>query len=261
MTLNELIVNVESIYPFNLSEKWDNGGYQVSDRNMTVNRILLTIDLTEKVIEKCIEKEVDLIISHHPFIFDPILKIDVTETKGKMIRSLIMNQINCVSFHTNFDQAHHGMNWAISQQLNLEGFSVLVPNDNDPKYGFGGIGVIEKEIDLHSFINFLKAQFNLEGIRVYNGQKKRIHRIAFCGGAGADFIGNAADKGADVYITGDLGHHDGQKAYENDIILIDATHYGLEWVFLPLMEKKLKTINSDLEVFTYDRNDYAFENY
>lgn len=96
-----------------------------------------------------------------------------------------------------------------------------------------------KEIGAPDFIEKVKSAFGLEHISAGGYMAHSITKVAICGGAGKSFIDDAISHGCDAYVTGDLSHHDYQKAYENKIMLIDATHYASEKVFLEIIKNTL----------------------
>ncbi len=97
--------------------------------------------------------------------------------------------------------------------------------------GLGKIGVLNHPMEAAMFISHVKESLSLTVLRGAGVVPEIIRRVAICSGAGADMIGLAKSKRADVLITGDLKHHDGQRALENNFWVLDAGHYGTEkWV-------------------------------
>lgn len=117
----------------------------------------------------------------------------------------------------------------------------IYPLENEGKvYGVGRIGELEEEITLEKFSKVVKKVLNCDIIKVYGNINKIIKKIAVCGGSGAPFIKDAFKNNADVYITGDIKHHDAQEALELGICLIDANHYHTEKVILKELKKTLE---------------------
>ncbi len=120
------------------------------------------------------------------------------------------------------------------------------------------IGEVE-EISAYDFIENIKTAFGLKHIYAGGYMPRAIKKAAVCGGAGKSFINDAISYGCDVYVTGDLSHHDYQKAYENKIMLIDATHYASEKVFLEIVKNTLVTEKigfNDNNIKCSDQQDY-----
>ena len=117
MKLNRLINFLEEKFPIFLAEEWDNVGLQIGKRDSKINGILLSLDLTEKVIDKAIEIGANLIITHHPLIFKPLKNISSDSLMGKKIMKLIENGISVYSMHTNLDSGKSGLNDFLGENI------------------------------------------------------------------------------------------------------------------------------------------------
>ena len=93
----------------------------------------------------------------------------------------------------------------------------------------GRIGMLPEPVTLKAFAQRVKKALNAEFVRVVQANDKMIQKVALCSGAGADFIGQAAFKGADVYLTGDVKYHDAQRAVQQNINLVDGGHFPTEF--------------------------------
>lgn len=126
MKLSKLIKNFELFYPTHLASEWDNVGLQIGDINKEVKVILTALEITEDVIDEAIEKNVDLIISHHPLIFKNIKNLAYNNSHNNKIVTLIKNDIAVYAAHTNVDIANNGMNDWLAQVLEVERVRPLV---------------------------------------------------------------------------------------------------------------------------------------
>lgn len=134
MKCKEIMDIMEKLAPRELAESWDNVGLQIGDMEDGIKKILVTLDVTEEVVDEAIEKDIDMIISHHPFIFKPINNIIVGDPKGRIIKKLIKNDINLYVSHTNIDIAENGLNDMLAKKLNLENISILSPSQKEKFY-------------------------------------------------------------------------------------------------------------------------------
>lgn len=125
MKLKSLIKKIESKYPLDLAYDWDNVGLLVGDFNMDIKRVLVVLEANEKVIDEAIDNNIDLIITHHPFIFKKINKINTGDFKGKLIHKLIKNDIALYSMHTNFDIAFDGLNDYFMEVMEFKNSKIL----------------------------------------------------------------------------------------------------------------------------------------
>jgi len=333
--LSEIIKVIEAIAPKVLAEDWDNVGLQIGCHQQQVERILVTLDVTPAVIEEAVNRKVDLIIAHHPFIFKGLKTLSADDEKGRLITRLIKHDIAIYIAHTNLDKAEFGLNDFLARKLGLETIRPLEPSDPEKFYklvvyapndatdkivevfgkngagaigaydyctfrsagigtfrpltesnpfigkvntienvneerieailpkrllntminqmkknhpyeemaydviplengrimngnGFGKIGLLNEPMKAKDFIQYVKDALNLDTLRGAGILPEMVKRVALCSGAGADMIGIAKSKRADVLITGDLKHHEGQRAAENNFWVLDAGHFGTE---------------------------------
>jgi len=122
-----LIKQLEKWAPISLSESWDASGFQVGDPTRDIQSVLLCLDVTEKVLGEAEALKADMIISHHPFIFQPLTSLQTHEGKGKMIQRVLQRNICVYSMHTNLDKAEGGMNDYAASLLGLSEVTVMVP--------------------------------------------------------------------------------------------------------------------------------------
>lgn len=258
--LNKITCLLEAIAPKNLAEAWDNVGLQLGDSNQEISRILLTLDVTEKVVREAINLKVDLIISHHPFIFKGLKTLSTDTLKGRMIKELIENEIAIYVAHTNLDKAELGLNNYVANKLGLTEITSLLPeikvaemtNDRNASinnlswhdHGLGKIGKLETRLSPQEWVAVVKKSLAISDLYGAGKPPKKIGRVGLCTGAGADLMELAKSKKADVFITGDVKYHEGQRAEELGLWLLNAGHFGTEkWVcpyFEALLQRELK---------------------
>lgn len=134
MKLKSFIKKIEQKYPLNLAYDWDNVGLIVGDFESEVKKVMVCLEANEKIIDEAIDKNVDLIITHHPFIFSKMQKITTSELKGKLIHKLIKNNISIYSMHTNFDIAFDGLNDYFVDMVDLENVKILDKTNRENLY-------------------------------------------------------------------------------------------------------------------------------
>ena len=121
--------------------------------------------------------------------------------------------------------------------------------------GLGKIGVLKETMTPEAFIEYVKKALSLSHVRAAGNEPAKVRKVALCTGSGAEFIGLAKVKKADVYITGDLKYHDAQRAAENNLWVIDAGHFGTEKMVVGLLENLLREKVDDQEI-EYVRSNY-----
>ncbi len=127
MKLEELCSYLDSAVPLSFQEGYDNSGIQVGVPYKEISSALLSIDITEEVLEEAISEGNDIIITHHPLIFNPLKKITGSSMTERILIKAIQSGIAVYSAHTNLDAFSNGVSRKIAQKLNLHNISVLSP--------------------------------------------------------------------------------------------------------------------------------------
>lgn len=167
------IINIMNKWALpNLIDEWDNTGFQIGDPNREVSKILISLDLDRDVVNKAIEEDVQMIITHHPIIFKPIKSIIYNSYKEKLIYDIIKKDIVVYNAHTNLDLAKGGVNDILA---NIFGLSSVEPlNDVHeeklfkfvvfvPKSHAGVIRNILGEEGAGFIGNYSHCTYNIEG--------------------------------------------------------------------------------------------------
>jgi len=110
---------IEKWAPKHLAYDWDNVGLQVGSHQNEARKVMITLDVTESVVDEAVNKKVDLIIAHHPLLFKPLNQIDINHPKGRTIQKLIQNNITVYATHTNLDIATNGVNDMLCDALDI----------------------------------------------------------------------------------------------------------------------------------------------
>ena len=124
-TLSDIIKIMDSIAPIRLAEKWDNSGLQIGDVGWPVRSVMVALDPAPVIVETACRKKKDLLITHHPLIFKPLPKIDLSSPLGDIINKAIQNRLALYAAHTNLDSATGGINDIIAERIGLKNLKVL----------------------------------------------------------------------------------------------------------------------------------------
>lgn len=111
---------LEQQFPKHLAESWDNVGFQVGSPNNRVEKIMMALELTTEIMEEALEKNVDLIIVHHPLIFKPLKAVTDETEVGQLVKTLIQHKIGLYAAHTNLDAGVGGTGDHLAEMLELE---------------------------------------------------------------------------------------------------------------------------------------------
>lgn len=216
---------MEQIAPKYLMEERDNSGFLVGSKNEKVSGILVALDITKDVIRQAKKTGANMIVSHHPVIFNPIKEI--TDENNSIIYELIKNNINAYCAHTTLDNAEGGVNDCLANILELKDISLLAQYKDGQ--GTGRLGTLENNMNAKELACFVKQKLGAQYVR-YADAGNEIKKVAVVGGSGASFIDKAIDCRADALITGDIKHHDVLYCLEKGLTVIDATHFATEQI-------------------------------
>ncbi len=241
--ISEIIKKIEESYPISLALDWDNPGLICGHFDREVDTVLIALDPDDTNINKAIAHGAGLIISHHPLIFSAVKKINDKEAHGKKILKLIENGVASYAMHTNFDIAHDGMGDSVAKRLGIINTHPLETTyqDENGEAGIGFVGELNlgNGLSAKELAKEIKNTFGLSYTWYYDAGKP-IKKIAVCPGSGKSMFKQVLISGADAFITGDTGHHDGLDLKDAGITLIDAGHYGLEHIFMDEMTEFMK---------------------
>lgn len=118
---------LENFAPLNLQESYDNAGLITGDANTEIKTVLITLDVTEKVVDEAIEKDAQLIVAHHPIVFSGLKKFTGKNYVERTIIKALKNDIAIYAAHTNLDSAEGGVNQKICEKLGLQNCRILQP--------------------------------------------------------------------------------------------------------------------------------------
>ena len=130
MRIKELFQLIEQLAPLPLQEDYDNSGLQVGDQSREATGVLLSIDVTENVIDEAIALGCNLIISHHPLAFRPFKSLTGKNYVERCMMKAIKNDIAIYAAHTNLDNAQGGVNFKLAEMLELQNVKILQPKEN-----------------------------------------------------------------------------------------------------------------------------------
>ena len=227
--------------PVTLKEDFDNVGLLVGDGENEVHKIMVALDITDEVICEAVSFGAELIVSHHPVIFDPMKAVLRSELGGRKIYNLIKNDISAICMHTNLDIAESGVNDALISILGASSAGYLEYTSTDAdgiKHGCGRVGELENEMALSDFLSICKENLKSNGLR-YHDAGLNVKKLAVMGGSGGSAVALAKELGCDTYVTADVKYNNFLDAKELGINLIDADHFCTENVIVPILNDEL----------------------
>ena len=242
--VDDIAMFLENTFPLENSEEYDNCGLIAGDRDAEVKTCILSLDTTSKAVDLAVEKNADLIISHHPLIFGGLLSVSGDDYKGRLLMKMIKNDIANYACHTNLDLTDEFGNKAIAQALcgveirPLEGASLGVVFEP---------GYIDY-MTLGRFIKVIENSLNCSGCISICDQSRKVSKV-FCQGGAFDesSIPAIIDGGIDTVISGEIKHHICVLLDELGISTIIAGHSATEQVYRPKLKQILDDKFEDVE--------------
>ena len=365
---NQVIQIIEELAPRELAVEGDNPGLQLGHPSAPVRKVMISLDVTSRVIEETVAKGIDLLISHHPLFYQPLNSLSFDETRGQVIKEAVKAGLNIYSAHTNLDICQGGINDYLADLLHFDGnrkplqvtaedrlkkLTVFVPPDHleevreaislagagwignyshctfqaegqgtfkplegsnpylgsygslervgevrletilpesrrarvlkamerahpyeevayDLYYlentghqlGLGRFAPLKEPFKLQEYLQLIKEQFNLSQLRLYGPERmdmtQSIESAALCSGSGGDLFYSALSLGAQLYITGDLKHHQLLAAAEEGLPLVEVDHFQAEKrgmaVVLEYLEDKNREQGLGLELYSAEES-------
>lgn len=247
---------IEKHAPSKYKESYDNTGLLIGDMDGFVTKVLVSLDCTLEVIDEAIEKGCNLILCHHPVIFNKPSSITQGDLLGKKIIKLISNNINVYSSHTNLDSIFGGLNDILIDLFGFEKGEIIEPIDENA--GLGRIVKLAAPLKLDELCAKVKGSLNLDVLRYSGDDSKLISKVAVINGSGQSFFIKAVALGADCIITGDTTYHNISDMNEEGIAVIDAGHHGTELqafkVFSEWLQKEIKAAGFNNNVIFTEKN-------
>ena len=236
--------------PYYMKLDFDNVGMLVGICDTEVTKVVTALDITDAVIEEAVACGAQLIVSHHPLLFDVIKRVTDDDPKGRKIIRMVQNGISAICLHTNLDTAEGGVNDCLMAALGAEVTGLLDPHGTHPDgtpYGVARIGMLPQPIEFGTFLALTKKTLNSNGLRYVDGGKP-VYKIACCGGSGGMDMEKAYEAGCDTYVTADLKYDHFLWAKEAGLNLIDADHFCTENVVVPYIRRMLSERFPEIEV-------------
>ncbi|MBR0169355.1 MAG: Nif3-like dinuclear metal center hexameric protein [Bacteroidales bacterium] len=227
-TIGDVVSFLDERFHPEYQEDYDNAGFLLGDRNVECRGVLVALDLTEAVADEAVEQGLNLIVTHHPFIFSGLKRITNGSETGRTVMNLIRNGIAVYAAHTNLDNLPDGVNGILAERLSMRNCRILKPFETDNNLGAGMVGELEAPMAADRFLAGVKELLGLPVLRCSAHEAaRRVERVAICGGSGAFLIGDALAARADIYMTADLKYHDFQRT-DGRMVLVDIGHYESE---------------------------------
>ena len=230
---------LEQFAPLPLQEDWDNAGLQIGLTEAEVSGALLCLDVTEAVVTEAVDRQCNLIVSHHPLLFRGLKRISGSSDVERAVMKAISHGIAIISMHTNMDNAWGGVNCKIAEKIGLQQVHLFACKQLCIVQGGSGVtGLLPQPMDAEAFIAHVKRIFSVECAQCNELLKRPIQRVALCGGAGDFLLEQAIAAGADAFITGEMHYHV-YAGHEQQVQICVIGHYQSEQYTVELFREIL----------------------
>lgn len=244
MKCREVVEILDHLSPGKFACDWDNVGLLVGRQDQEVHKIMVALDASKEIVKRAAGEQVDLLITHHPMIFSAMKQVNETQFTGEKVLTLAEHGICYYAMHTNFDAVGGMADLAAGKQyLNLSDVSPIDISQADALEGMGRYGRLPKPMTAEEVAEYVKERFGISFVMLYQSKAdagKVFDKIAVMPGSGKSEMGQVAANGYELYLTGDYGHHEGLDALDMGLTVIDATHYGLEHIFIAYIAQYLR---------------------
>lgn len=245
MKVSDVVRALEAAAPLHLQEEFDNSGLQVGFPSAPVSRVLTCLDITEDIIREASERGCDMVVSHHPLLYNPLRQVSDATYQQRCVVEALARGIAVYSAHTSLDNAPGGINYRLASIIGLHNLQWLQPKPGTAG-GSGVIGTLDKELTDSEFLAFLKRTFGVECLRHTAPAGSPVRTVAVCGGSGAFLLPDARHLGADAFVTGEFHYHD--YFGTEGLLLAELGHYQSEKCAVGLLADILRAALPELEV-------------
>ena len=238
-------MNVQTIYdlintvaPFDTQMEGDNSGLLVGSPAQEVKNILFALDATESVIDEAAAIGVQLIVTHHPLMFNAFHTLTDETYEGRLVRRLVRENISLIAAHTNWDQSILS-----GSAASAEAIGVI----NLRQSGYLFTGDVPNPVTAEDVKKLIETRIDAP-VRMYGDGNQIIASMSFGGGAYGEGYRDALTAGSQAYLTGEIRHHEIIDAVARGLVIYDAGHYASEAPMIPRMIQYLRDKLSDYTI-------------
>ncbi|RLB93957.1 MAG: Nif3-like dinuclear metal center hexameric protein, partial [Deltaproteobacteria bacterium] len=243
----DVIRHLEAMAPEALAERWDNCGLQVGALDWPVQRIWVSLDPLPEVVSAACRSRVDLLVTHHPLIFKPLVRIDAGVPIGRSIADALAARLAVYAAHTSYDSAPDGLNDVLARRLGVTVTRALAPAAavSLPGAGLGRIGTLAQPMVLEELARDVCRRLGLVEVRLVGDPGLTVHEAALCSGSGGSLTPDFLASPAQVYITGEIHYHQARDIAAAGRGAIDIGHFGSERIMIADVTERLARALAD----------------
>ena len=261
-TVKDIYEKLDGWAPFQTQMSFDNAGHLVGRADQEVTSVLVALDVTQDVVEEAAELGCELIVAHHPVIFEPVRALTDATPTGRVLLSMAEQGMAAICAHTNLDAAQGGVNDCLAQTLGLTNTQLLEQDGVDREgrpYGIGRVGTPHAQgLSAGEYAAFVKEKLNAASVRFVDTGKP-VRKVAVGGGSCGSMLMEAIHAGCDTFVTSDVKYNIFLDAKDLGINLMDAGHYATENVICPELSRFLAVEFPDLKVILSQKHTEVYQ--
>ncbi|MCC6125279.1 MAG: Nif3-like dinuclear metal center hexameric protein [Pirellulales bacterium] len=247
MNIHSLIEFLNQFAPPYLAEEWDNVGLLVGDPDREARRVMTCLTIAPDSAREAIDRQADLIVTHHPLPFAAVKRITADTVPGRLLLDLIAARIAVYSPHTAFDSAPRGINERLAEGLRLRDVAPLKPHPQGG--GSGRCGTLAAPRTLCELGTELKRFLNVERLQFVGQAEQKVRKVAVGCGAAGEFLPLARENACDCLVVGEIRFHACLEAESLGIGLLMPGHFASERFALDCLAEVLAENFPDLEIW------------
>ncbi|MEX1377617.1 MAG: Nif3-like dinuclear metal center hexameric protein [Eubacteriales bacterium] len=241
-TIKTVYEIMEEYAPKCLAYDGDNVGLLVGRMDDGLTGIVFAVDVNIDAIEMAKEMGANLIISHHPVIFDELKHITDEDATGRVLLAAIKNGIHIISAHTNLDAADEGVSQTLAE---IAGLKNIQKTD---LVNVMRVGEMEKETATEEFIKSLKNKLNIDTAFISKNYPEKIKTVTVVSGRGCSMLYEAKQTGSDIFLLGEIKHENAVYADIMDLCVLACGHHETEVIILERLKKHLQNRLNGLQL-------------
>ncbi len=235
--LKEIIERIEDFAPLTNQSEYDNSGLIYGEMDKEVKKIFVTLDLNLDTEEEATSVGADLILEHHPSIFNVEQEPDFYNPQDKALYKAVGKGIAVYAAHTSADFADKGLSYYFVSRLGVKDVEYVGLED-----GRLLVATLEDQTTLKELYQKVKNVFGDKHATFIGDKNKKIKKIAVITGGGGGHLDDVkvAERLSDVFISGDIKYHVARWTKDKDYAMINISHYFSEIIFLDMMAEVLE---------------------
>ena len=223
--IRDLLEALDSRAPFTAAADWDPVGLQLGDAGRSARTVAVAHELTNETVSVCVEKGVDVAVTYHPLVFQPLRSVTARPGPEARVLSLLEAGISVIAVHTNWDVAEGGTADCLAAALGLQSVTPFGADIDSGTPAIGRVGTVSSTA--YELLAVVEAK--LGGVvRSAGLTDHSLGTVAVLPGSGGSFVAEAVTAGAGLFVSGDISHHEARSALDAGMAIVDPGHTPTE---------------------------------